>query len=92
MADKKISALVSLAGVDLSDSDLFPVVDVSAGEAKTISLSSLKAVFLAAANNIGTAGTGGFGVGICPAALARAAARAATGGPERQRHALRRRP
>ena len=67
MADKKISALVSLAGVDLSDSDLFPVVDVSAGETKTISLSSLKTVFLAAANNIGTAGTAGFGVGICPA-------------------------
>ena len=67
MADKKISALVSLAGVDLSDSDLFPVVDVSAGETKSISLSSLKTVFLAAANNIGTAGTAGFGVGICPA-------------------------
>ncbi len=67
MADKKISELVSLAGVDLSDSDLFPVVDVSAGETKSISLSSLKTVFLAAANNIGTAGTAGFGVGICPA-------------------------
>ena len=67
MADKKISGLVSLAGVDLSDSDLFPVVDVSAGETKSISLSSLKTVFLAAANNIGTAGTAGFGVGICPA-------------------------
>ncbi len=47
MADKKISALVSLAGVDLSDADLIPVVDVSTAEAKAVSISGIKAAFAA---------------------------------------------
>lgn len=47
MADKKISELVSLAGVDLSDADLVPVVDVSTAEAKAVSISGIKAAFAA---------------------------------------------
>ncbi len=47
MADKKISELVYLAGVDLSDADLIPVVDVSTAEAKAVSISGIKAAFAA---------------------------------------------
>lgn len=55
MADKKISELVSLAGVDLSDADLIPVVDVSTAEAKAVSISGIKAALAATFANANAA-------------------------------------
>ena len=42
MADKKISALVSLAGKDVAATDLFPVVDVSVSETKSLTRDELR--------------------------------------------------
>lgn len=42
MADKKISELVSLAGKDVAATDLFPVVDVSVTETKSLTRDELR--------------------------------------------------
>ena len=42
MADKKISELVSLAGKDVAATDLFPVVDVSVSETKSLTRDELR--------------------------------------------------
>ena len=42
MADKKISELVSLAGKDVAATDLFPVVDVSVSEIKSLTRDELR--------------------------------------------------
>lgn len=42
MADKKISALVSLAGKDVAATDLFPVVDVNVAETKSLTRDELR--------------------------------------------------
>ena len=41
MADKKITALTALVGVDVADTDVFAVVDVSATETKKITAEEL---------------------------------------------------
>jgi hypothetical protein len=74
MADTKITDLPALLGTDSSPEDLFVVVDVSdttmatTGTNKKISRTELAAAIAKTIDNdVGVAGTSGFGCGICPA-------------------------
>ena len=45
MADRKITELTALTGANANDSDVFPIVDVSADETKKMTLGELKEAF-----------------------------------------------
>lgn len=68
MANQKISELAEMNAFEIARDDVLPIVDSSAGATKKITAEALAtyAQSYGNLNNIGTPGTAGFGVGICP--------------------------